>query len=329
MKYVIQSAAITLLVLAAVLALAIVFGAPKDPPPMKRITQPFEEIRTDREKEQFVARDGSRLTYRRYAANGEPAKGSVVLLHGSGASSESMYPLAQALSDANYTAYALDIRGHGTPSPKGNIAYIGQLENDLEDFMHAVDPTAPSTLIGFSSGGGFALRLAGSPHQVLFNNYLLLSPFISQDSPTQRPGSGGWVEIGLPRYIALVLLNRLGIDALNHLTVMRFALPENAPEYLTREYSFNLAQNYRPQADYQATIQAVKQPMRVMAGTNDEAFHTDRFKQVFQNGNADIPVTLLPGVNHSGLILENNALDAIVKAVDEMNSDKKPAPSPQ
>lgn len=329
MKYFIQSAVIALFVFAAVLALAIVFGAPKNPPPMKRITQPFKEIRVNKEKEQFVARDGSRLTYRGYPANHEPAKGSVVLLHGSGASSDSMHSLAQALSKANYTAYAMDMRGHGTTNTKGDIAYIGQLENDLEDFMHAVDPTAPSTLIGFSSGGGFALRLAGNPHQSLFNNYLLLSPFINQDAPTQRPNSGGWVEIGLPRHIAILLLNRLGIDTFNHLTVMRFALPDNAPEYLTREYSFNLAQNYRPQADYQATIQAVKQPMRVMAGTHDEAFHTDRFEEVFQNGNADIPVALLPGVNHSGLILEKNALDAIIKAVDEMNSNNKPAPSPQ
>ena len=92
MKYFIQSAVIALFVFAAVLALAIVFGAPKDPPPMKRITQPFKEIRVNKEKEQFVARDGSRLTYRRYPASLEPAKGSVVLLHGSGASSDSMHP---------------------------------------------------------------------------------------------------------------------------------------------------------------------------------------------------------------------------------------------
>ena len=56
MKYFIQSAVIALFVFAAVLALAIVFGAPKDPPPMKRITQPFKEIRVYKEKEQFVAR---------------------------------------------------------------------------------------------------------------------------------------------------------------------------------------------------------------------------------------------------------------------------------
>ena len=68
-----------------------------------------------------------------------------MLLHGSGASSDSMHPLAQALSKANYTVYAMDMRGHGTTNAKGDIAYIGQLENDLKDFMNVVDPTTPST----------------------------------------------------------------------------------------------------------------------------------------------------------------------------------------
>ncbi len=59
----------------------------------------------------------------------------------------------------------------------------------------------PATLAGFSSGGGFALRFAGSDRQKLFSNYLLLSPFISQNAPTYRPNSGGWVSVGLPRFV--------------------------------------------------------------------------------------------------------------------------------
>jgi alpha-beta hydrolase superfamily lysophospholipase len=231
-----------------------------------------------------------------------------------------MHTLGKTLANANYNTYALNMRGHGASSPKGDIAYIGQLEDDLVDFVHTVNPTAPSTLIGFSSGGGFALRVAGSKHQNLFSNYLLLSPFISQDAPTQRPNSGGWVEIGLSRHIAILLLNYLGVNMFNHLTVMQFALPPNAPEYLTREYSFNLAQNYRPQADYQATIHAVKQPLSVIAGLEDEAFHTDRLKDIFQNDNLDIPVTLIADVNHAGLILNEDALHTIVKTVNEMNA---------
>ncbi|MAK55203.1 MAG: hypothetical protein CML17_05095 [Pusillimonas sp.] len=63
MKYVIRSAVVTLVVLTALLAIALIFGAPKEPPPMQRITQPFKEIHVGKEKKQFVARDGAHLTY--------------------------------------------------------------------------------------------------------------------------------------------------------------------------------------------------------------------------------------------------------------------------
>ena len=66
--------------------------------------------------------------------------------------------MAKALSAAGFATYVLDIRGHGGSGRKGQIAYIGQLEDDLTDFMHAVSPSAPATLAGFSSGGGFAVR---------------------------------------------------------------------------------------------------------------------------------------------------------------------------
>ena len=69
----------------------------------------------------------------------------------------------------------------------GQIAYIGQLENDLTDFMHAVSPPAPVTLAGFSSGGGFAVRFAGSSRQDLFQSYLFLAPFLSRMHRVRGP----------------------------------------------------------------------------------------------------------------------------------------------
>src|SRR3546814_16323875 len=74
-----------------------------------------------------------------------------------------MHILARALQSMPDppTVYALDIRGHGQSGPlRGDIAYVGQLEDDLADFLAAsrIDhPAAQWTLIGFSSGGGFTL----------------------------------------------------------------------------------------------------------------------------------------------------------------------------
>ena len=167
--------------------------------------------------------------------------------------------MAKGFAVAGYAAYALDIRGHGKSGTKGHIAYIGQLEDDLEDFVHSTKLAQPSTLVGFSSGGGFVLRFAGSPRQELFSNYLLLSPWISQDAATLRPGNGGWATVGVPRIIATAVLNGFGVHAFDDLPVVRFAVDERDKGLLTPQYSFALAQNFRPERDYQANIRAIRQ----------------------------------------------------------------------
>ncbi|WP_394846724.1 alpha/beta fold hydrolase [Pendulispora brunnea] len=117
---------------------------------------------------------------------------SVVLVHGSSASSRSMHPFAQCFAQAGFAVDAFDMRGHGDSGPRGDIAYIGQLDDDMEDFMHAVQPAGPKTLVGFSAGGGFAIRVAGGTRQALFDNYLFMAPAIHRRAPTYRPNAGGW-----------------------------------------------------------------------------------------------------------------------------------------
>jgi non-heme chloroperoxidase len=245
-----------------------------------------------------------------------------VLVHGSSASSSSMHVMAKGFAAAGYAAYALDIRGHGQSGAKGHIAYIGQLDDDMEDFVHAIKLAQPSTLVGFSSGGGFVLRFAGTARQKLFSNYLLLSPFISQDAATSRPSSGGWVTVGVPRIVAISFLDRFGVHAFNNLPVIKFALTEEAKGFLTPQYSFALAQNFRPERNYQANIRAVRQPLRVLVGQNDEAFYADKFASVFKTAGKDVPVTLLPGIDHISLTLDPAALQAAISAVESMDHER-------
>jgi hypothetical protein len=110
-------------------------GGPSTPVTKDSISQVFSnaEYSTVPSPRRFVARDGTSLAYRTYA--GSPERGSVVLVHGSSATSQSMHPLAVGLAAAGYTVYALDIRGHGDSGRKGHIAYVGQLEDDLADFL--------------------------------------------------------------------------------------------------------------------------------------------------------------------------------------------------
>lgn len=322
MKGLLISFAAVAAVLVAAFGLAIGFGGPAELPAMPSINDPFKNVNFSDlpQLSYFTGRDGTKLAFRAYLPAEGSAKGSVVLVHGSSGSSSSMHVMAKGFAAAGYSVYALDIRGHGASGVKGHIGYVGQLEDDMEDFVHSTKLAGPSTLVGFSSGGGFVLRIAGSARQKLFANYLLLSPFLSQDAPTSRPSSGGWVSIGVPRLLAIAFLDRMGIRGFNDLPVTRFALTEEAKKFLTPQYSFALAQNFRPERDYRATIGAVKQPLRVLAGENDEAFYADKFAGVFEAAGKGT-VKVLPGVGHISLTLDPAAIEAAIAAVDSMNRE--------
>ncbi len=323
MKRLLLSVLVTVSLLLAVLGLTIAFGGPSELPPMASINDPFSHVDFSDlpEISSFPARDGTKLAFRAYPAVG-PVKGSVVLVHGSSARSSSLHVMAKGFAAAGYAAYALDVRGHGTSGVKGRVAYVGQLEDDLTDFARSARLPKPSTLLGFSSGGGFVLRFAGGPQQSLFSNYLLLAPWISQDAATARPGYGGWASVGVPRIVAISILNGFGVHAFDDLPVTNFALSAETRKFLTPQYSFALAQNFRPQRDYQANIRAVRQPLRVIVGQDDEVFFADRFTGVFEAAGKRVPVTLLPGIDHIALSLDPVAIQAAIAAVESMDHEK-------
>lgn len=311
--------AATLIAPLLTLGLAIGFGGPQTPAPLASIGDPLKTVDFSDAPalSRYRASDGAALAYRHYPSS-TPARGSVVLIHGSTGSSLGMHPLAKAFAQAGYDSYALDIRGHGDSGPRGSIGYIGQLEDDLADFMRELAPKGPATLLGMSAGGGFTLRVAGSDRQALFDNYLVLAPLISHEAPNYRPGAGGWVEVGMPRIIALTTLDFLGLPQLGDLPVVRFAVPPAMPA-LTSSYSFKLQSNFRPHMDYRADIAAAERPVAVLAGVDDELFHSDQLEGIFREQGKSWPVHLLSGMGHIDISLEPQALDMAVKTVDTLN----------
>ena len=258
------------------------------------------------------------LAYREYvpaASAPGAAPGSVVLVHGSSGNSNSMHPMANAFANAGYVVYALDMRGHGGSGVKGQIAYVGQLEDDMVAFVKTVGPKQPSSLVGFSSGGGFTLRIAGGPRQDLFQSYLLLSPYLSHDAPTTRPDSGGWVSVGIPRIVGIGLLNQVGIHRFDSPPVVAFALNEKARAILTPAYSYALTVNFNPHRDYVADIKGVRRPCALIAGDADEVFHADRFEPLLRTHGSNWPVTLLPGLKHIPLTIDAAALMKEIEVV--------------
>ena len=312
----------TALILLLMVTAALAWGGPGAPPPIVSINDPFNsvDISNISPLKSYQGADGAQLFYREYAPQGNNIKGSAVLVHGSSGSSESLHPMATVLAAAGVKVYALDVRGHGKSGPKGHIAFIGQLESDLQMFVQAVQPPSPSTLIGFSSGGGFVLRVAASEMQSAFDSYLLLAPFLGHTAPNYRPDSGGWVSVGVPRIVALNVLNAVGIRYWNDLPVVRFALTEEAKSFLTPEYDFNLNANFSANQDYRQDLLNAKGKVAILAGDADEAFQTQELQRIVQSAGKDWPVQLLPGIQHIPLTLEPSALKAIAELVQKLHA---------
>uniref|UniRef100_Q07HP8 Alpha/beta hydrolase n=1 Tax=Rhodopseudomonas palustris (strain BisA53) TaxID=316055 RepID=Q07HP8_RHOP5 len=265
--------------------------------------------------ERFEARDGTALAMRHYSPTAPVAAPVAIAIHGSSAASFNVHALAKALAAKGVETFAPDIRGHGASGARGDVSYPGQLEDDLADLVGKIRetrPDAPITLIGLSSGGGFALRIAGSPIQDLFARTVLLAPFLGWKAPTSREDAGGWASPNIPRIVGLTILSRIGIPCCESLPVIAFAVPPNSTSLLTAQYSFRLLREFAASRDYRDDIAAARKPISLLAGAADELMFADRYQDAV---GARIPVKLIDGVNHLGIVSDPAALSAIVDDV--------------
>jgi alpha-beta hydrolase superfamily lysophospholipase len=270
--------------------------------------------------ERFHARDGTELAYRHYPAH-RPASGQIaIVVHGSSGSSVAVHALAKGLAGRGVETYAPDIRGHGASGTRGDIAYPGQLEDDLSDFVGEIrrsNPTAPLTLIGHSSGGGFALRVAGSPIQNLFARTVLLAPYLGYDAPSSRQNAGGWASPDIPRFLGLTMLRRLGIVCCESMPTIAFAVGPNTSAILASTYSYRLMRNFGSTQDYRADLAAAGKPVALFAGAADELMFPDKYGDAVSQRAS---VKLIDGVNHMGIVSDPAAVSAIADDVAKAGS---------
>jgi non-heme chloroperoxidase len=307
------------LVVLTVVALAglLAFGTAPRPAEMTSVSDPlrrvdFSDLPT---LQQFKARDGAALSYRLYPGGGPDA---VVLIHGSSGESSGMHVLAKALSAAGDTVYVPDLRGHGHDGPPGDIDYIGQLDDDLADFVgviRALHEQGDLVLAGHSSGGGFVLRISERPDARWFSRFVLLSPLLPYGAATNRPDAGGWATPFIGRIVALRILNKVGIHWFNGLTIVAFAVAPHAAVPLDDSYSYRMQANFSAPHDALARLSSVKQPLAVLVGAQDEIMYADRYAPLIHRDSPEVPVTVVPGVDHMGMIVEPAAIAAVVAAI--------------
>jgi alpha-beta hydrolase superfamily lysophospholipase len=266
----------------------------------------------------FVARDGTELAYRHYPARSQPTGKIAILVHGSSGSSTAAHALADALAGHGVETYAPDVRGHGASGTRGDVVYVGQLEDDLADLVALVRKTSPSeplTLLGHSAGGGFALRVASSPIQNLFARSVLLAPFLGYDAPTTRPDAGGWASPDVPRILGLMALRKLGIDCCEALPVLAFAVPPNSEKILVATYTERLRRNFAASPDFRRDLAAVTKPMTIFAGAEDELMLAGKYADAVNGAAVPIDVKLIAGIDHMGIVSTARAVSAVADDV--------------
>lgn len=302
--------------LLALLAGAIAFGGPSQPPALDHIAERFDRVDWSGlpAPQSYEARDGAALAYRSYP--GDPAH-VVLAFHGSGGSGAALHPLARALNEAGATVIVPDIRGHGASGRRGDMEYSGQASDDADDLraIIAADyPDARLTLLGFSMGGGLALREAA---RAPADDLILLSPYLAHDAPpmeAENPFAPEtvWATPGVPRLIGLSILNGFGIHALDHLTVVKLATRPEDAEAVASGYSQRLMTSVQPE-DWQADLAALPTTPVIFVGAEDELHHAPAYAEAAPG--ADIRI--IPSLDHMGLTLDEAAIAQIVAVVME------------
>ncbi|MCD6360197.1 MAG: alpha/beta fold hydrolase [Armatimonadetes bacterium] len=306
-KFVVSFVLISVVIYFGIIAVLLLTGKPKKPEPAQR-GPAFDELFFDYsslpELKSYTARDGTQLAYRHYPADSDKI---VILLHGAAWHTRYFLPLAESISSEGLAqVYTPDLRGHGlSPKRRGDVDYIGQFEDDLADLIAMIQKDNPNSMLimgGHSSGGGLAIRFAGSQYGRKAKAYLLMSPFLKYNAPTTRVNWGGFAKPYTGRIIGLVMLNNVGIRWFNYLTVIEFNMPEKARDGTeTLSYSYRLTTAYAPH-DYEKALSAITQPLLVVAGTKDETMIYCQYEPVISQYTT-VQVKLLQGVSHMGLVV--------------------------
>lgn len=268
------------------------------------VLQPHEIAKNNVEmvSASYRARDGSLLYYKNFKGNGRLV---VVLLHGSGTEGRYLLPLARQLQNKlDVTVIVPDLRGHGRSqnTKPGDIDYLGQYLHDIEDLFDHIKIQHPSSQFiigGHSSGGGLALKYAGS-NLKRFDGLLLMAPYLGYEASTVREDSGGWVQVAKRRYVGLSMLNNVGVTFLNSTPVLFFNRPVEHKDKQLDSYSYRLNQSLAPH-DHEADFSVIKEPILLMVGESDEAFFPEAFSPIVEQFASHAQLDIIDGVKHLDL----------------------------
>lgn len=262
--------------------------------------------------QEFSMRDGKKLFS--YVYKNE-SKVTIILLHGILSSSYLMNQTAGLLKEAtNSEVVALDFRGHGQSDGKpGDVDYINQYVDDLEDVISAIKKEKPNQkiiLAGHSMGGGIILRYAMKQTNPKIDGYLLFAPHLGVNSPTVKATNSieeqAFIKLHINRIIGLKMMNAIGDTTHNNLPVLFFNLPESIP---VTKYSYRANESMSP-LDYKKGLNAINKPLLVVVGSKDEAFDATKFTSAVTK-NSKGKVAIIEGETHNGVRHNKKTMEVI------------------
>jgi pimeloyl-ACP methyl ester carboxylesterase len=262
------------------------------------------------EQRRITARDGAPLMYRYYP--GDPTR-VVVLVHGSTGTSLDLHKLALALQAAGGTSYAVSLRGHGgSGTGIGDVSYIGQLDDDMVDLLKSLGIDKPGvrrTLIGYSVGGGFALRLASGPHHALFDDYIAVAPYIATYRDLLRRHLGGWANVSTFRNAALDLLDGIGLPWFQELPAERYAVDPTPSDKRTPAYSYRMLRSLHIDYYWRSALRRISEPTVILTSDADDLSNASRYTHL---DNPHVQIGALPSLEHDELLTSRSSLTVIV-----------------
>ena len=131
----------------------------------------------------LISQDHLKIVYRQWPV--AHAKGSVIIVHGLKDHSGRYQEFAARLNAAGYSAYALDLRGHGqSGGPRQRVADFNNYLRDLQRLVMLVqarEANRPVFLFGHSMGGAIVTQYALTFDQPLAG-LILSAPAIKEDA---------------------------------------------------------------------------------------------------------------------------------------------------
>lgn len=273
----------------------------------------------------YTARDGKPLFYRRYDAAADII---LIMLHGITEDSKYLHPLAQFIAGRGLaTVYMPDLRGYGTyPDRRGDIDYVGQFDDDLEDLIRVIRSDHPQSRIvmgGHSAGGGTAIRTVAAACAGLIDGYLLLAPAVSPNAPINRKQTGpSPMQFRMGRIVLLTIAQLLGIRRWHGATV----LVKYKPEHLrhgteTLRLSFRLLMSRVAHPRYERFLAKLTRPTLVLVGSEDEEFVAEAYAPLFAKyGQAEVKV--LPGLDHDGIVASERTYREVEQWLNRLQTGK-------